>query len=1067
MSKSFNLTYFGNIRALATNGSQIGFVTEHEEGFPTALFLIDAESHKLSSVTLPCGGLSLARLGDTFWVGGTDGNLYSATHKDKTATKSKAKIPSNAKKLVAISDTEIVCLCDESVVVIASGKVAQTLELTAGDEADSPTAVHANPDATWLAIGGLSGHVSVYQREEQDQFELSESAALHQGEVTSILFEPEELRFFSAGVDQKLLHTHARGTLEPEDRGRANNHDQRVTSMLLAGEGRFITGSLDKTCKSWARVGATQPSTLSKAIVAVTDLSLAMVHNRSMLVAAQSDNSIRLFLIDEAGKFVQANDRYNDVYFRANELLESNSASDRGVALHDLATLDDVKSIRLIANRIGDDNDAKLRMTAVELLCKSKHPKHREQLLLCLGNLNEPVRRSIFEYLAKTEEDSNELLALCNTAISGDYADIGCEAVKVLQKLSTSKSESDSFGNRARGAIVDAIESKTVEIRRSAVLALESVYDKGSARANLIAMQSKQADSRRIGLIRLMQRKLLGDADAAAGIRRKIEDADADVRKTACLLLVLSSKKLADAIRERDDDINRQLSDLESFTIDVGSKKSPAAKAAKPKVAASKTKKKSKLAKPKLADADYQPLLIAVASRSMDTCLMGAKCLARLEDPRAFGLLMQLSRESDESARVDACNALAALGDPRANDRLAAMLADNSIAVRDAAYSALSSIGEDDPVAVASNGLAAKQEDVRRRGLDTLIRHIRKAKPKSIDDEAVQLLLQSLNDSESAVRGEAFKFILNSKIGGSGDKCLRLGLSSSHGDIRREVLNETLGQKKEKWAPALMLDLLDDPDESLRAEVFAVLKKEKKDSDIEWLGDAIGRKYADIRELACKKLVSNRTAASRDLLLNAIDDDKPANRQLVLQSLVFDGAVDRLVEALDSSKIDVKLGAANALARFGDLRAKDALIELVKQEAPTVESLQIEGLKVADLESFVEVWRFSVTGALDGLAMLGDASTIDYVKPELTMTTRQCANMRLRHLPGWQMRKWRARFDRCFAMRTTAFRPTRPLRSRWLVIRPAYPFFFRMRIMPIRCSGSSALLCWMKNLKAA
>lgn len=892
MSKSFNMTYFGDIRAIVADGSQIAFVTEHEEGLPTALFLIDAESNKLTSVSLPCGGMSLAKLGKQFWIGGSDGSLYSATAKDKSATKSQLKIPSAAKLIVGVSDSRLACVCENLVLIIDSGKVSQTLELLVEEEPDPVMAIAANPDGQWLAVGCLSGSVSVFQREEQDEFTLSERENLHQGEVTSILFEPEELRFFSAGADQKLLLTHARGKLEPEDRGRSNNHDQRITSMVLAGVNRFITGSLDKSCKSWARGGATKPSTLSDGMVAVTDLAMATVHKRSMLVASQSDNSIRLFLIDDAGKFGQANDRYNDryndLYYRANDLFASNAASDRGAALHELANLDDLKAVRLIANRIGDDQDPKLRQTALDLLCKSSHPKYQDLLEQSLGNQNEPIRRKAFEHLAAAKTDSADRLKLCREVIKGAFADIGCEAVKVLQKSAAAKDESDAFRNRVREAIVMAINSNTVEIRRTVVMALESFYEKDSARANLVAMRSSQSDSRRIALIRLMQRKLLSDSDAAAGIRKSIEDNDAEVRKTASVLLILSRKKLADAIRERDEDIARQLSDLESFVIETESKKSKVKSKTSGKATA-KAKKKTKPGKAKLAEEDLQPLLIAIASRSMDTCLMGARCLALLEDPRAFGILMQLSREPDESARVDVCHALAALDDQRGQDRLAAMLADESIAVRDAAYSALAEIKKDDPVGVASDGLAARSEDVRLRGLDTLVRHVRKNKPKSNDEESVQLLLQALIDEAIAVRSEAFKVILNSKIGGKGDKCLRLGLSCSHTDIRREVFNETLGQKKEKWADALMLDLLDDPDESLCGEVFVALKKEKKDSEIQWLSDAIGRKYDGVRELATKKLVSNRNAASRKILLTAIDDEKPLIRQMVLKSIVAAG----------------------------------------------------------------------------------------------------------------------------------------------------------------------------------
>src|ERR671931_2946010 len=90
-----------------------------------------------------------------------------------------------------------------------------------------------------------------------------------------------------------------------------------------------------------------------------------------------------------------------------------------------------------------------------------------------------------------------------------------------------------------------------------------------------------------------------------------------------------------------------------------------------------------------LAEDDLTPLLQATPSRSLDTCLRGARGLAVLGDPRAFGLLLQLSREQDPAARVEVCRALAALEDPRAADRLRSLLFDPEPAVRDAAFTAL------------------------------------------------------------------------------------------------------------------------------------------------------------------------------------------------------------------------------------------------------------------------------------------------------------------------------------------------------------------------------------------
>src|ERR1700742_846660 len=104
---------------------------------------------------------------------------------------------------------------------------------------------------------------------------------------------------------------------------------------------------------------------------------------------------------------------------------------------------------------------------------------------------------------------------------------------------------------------------------------------------------------------------------------------------------------------------------------------------------------------PDLGEDDLTPLLQATASRSLDTCLRGARGLAVLGDPRAFGLLLQLSREDDTTARVEVCRALAALGDDRAVNRLRSLLFDREASVRDAAYTALSKIFDESPLDVA------------------------------------------------------------------------------------------------------------------------------------------------------------------------------------------------------------------------------------------------------------------------------------------------------------------------------------------------------------------------------
>ena len=152
--KDTYLTYTGDIRGLVTDGKQIAFVTEHAESQPTAIFLIDAETNKQTQIDLPCGGVSILKTGKTFWVGGTDGSLYTAT--DKQAKAAPAKLPCVATKLIQVSETEIACLTGQQVQIVdAKGKIAQTIELSSAVEKPKTMTIPKNRTRSrvlpWLA----------------------------------------------------------------------------------------------------------------------------------------------------------------------------------------------------------------------------------------------------------------------------------------------------------------------------------------------------------------------------------------------------------------------------------------------------------------------------------------------------------------------------------------------------------------------------------------------------------------------------------------------------------------------------------------------------------------------------------------------------------------------------------------------------------------------------------------------------------------------------------------------------------------------------------------------------
>src|SRR5260370_649039 len=142
---------------------------------------------------------------------------------------------------------------------------------------------HPEGHATGLSFvaGTTQGTLCVFECEDKPEFVPSATAHLHQGAVTALLFEQEELRFLSAGADQKLLSTHARGKLEPEDKGRSNNHSDLVTALLWGPADRFFSGSRDRSVKTWPRTGGVKPATLKEGIGKVVALALVKIHNRS------------------------------------------------------------------------------------------------------------------------------------------------------------------------------------------------------------------------------------------------------------------------------------------------------------------------------------------------------------------------------------------------------------------------------------------------------------------------------------------------------------------------------------------------------------------------------------------------------------------------------------------------------------------------------------------------------------------------------------------------------------------------------------------------------------------
>ncbi len=934
------LTYRGDVKAVVVAGGALVFVTAHPEGQPTAVYRLDPEKLTLNEVALPAGGQALLAAGDDVWVAGTDQQLYYLSSKGKKPTIRGNKFDAAPVALTLLSGDRLAVAVGARVQVLgrADGNVLQTLELP-----DAVTCLAAHPTGQWLAAGTVRGTVAVFECEtEPSAFRLSDAQPLHEAAVTALLFEADELRFLSAGADQKLLSTHARGHLEAEDRGRGATHEQPITALIAGPLDRFLTGSSDATIKSWPRAKGARPVTLKDGVGKVVGLAVVPVHGKPQVVAACDDNTLRFFQLDEEGKFGEATTRvYGSDAWAKHELSEDDPKR-REAALRELAGFADTAAFKWIAAQMSSDADHELRLLACRLLGEAKHPRAARELEKGLQHKEEAVRLLAFEGLRRHAGPND--LRPATLALKTDKADIGVRAVQMLEGLA-------AIDDQALAALTAALQSAVPEVRRAALVGLEKVHGAESPAASLTALDAPHADLRRLALVRLFERKLLQDPRVQSALRWRGDDPDAEVRRVAFLLSLYVGEKLLRALRERDAELNRQLAELEGGKAGG---KTPAAR------------KKGTVA---LGEDELTPLLQATASRSLDTCLRGARGLAVLGDTRAFGLLLQLSREQAPAARVEVCRALASLEDPRAADRLRSLLYDPDAAVRDAAFTALAKLQADEPLRYASAGLNAAFEDVRRRGLEALVRFLRESPADAgRAGPALELLARALNDGAPGVRGEAFKATLNLQAGGGSLHTLRFILQSVHADVRLEVLTEVIAQLQQPWALNLLLEFYNDPEPMLRQEAFTAAVGKNK--ELPPLETALLSQYPDVRKLAVEALIKKHTAPAQALLIKVLADTDKDVRQLALAALVGDDARGPLHEALASPHADVRVRAAQALARHGESAALTPLLTLATAAEPPERERQADWLALA-------------VAALEGLAELGDPAALAPLVPLL------------------------------------------------------------------------------------
>jgi len=976
MSVTNLYTHRGEIRGLTSLGGTLTFCTVHDEGQPTALYRIDLEKRRMQVAPLVTGGLGLVVGEDKqVYVAGSDGQIYHRGWNSGEFEPLGKPLPGPAAALTTLRQGRLAVICGDALLIIASkdGAVLQRLTLP-----EPGTAIASDPSGAWLAVGCARGTLAIFDGETKLELVAAEHKQIHEGAVTTLLFERDELRVLSGGTDAKIYLTHVRGVLEPELRSGRSGHEDAMVCLVHGPGKRTYSGARDGVIKVWTE-GQGRSSTVKGRGPAVA-MTMVEYKARPHLAVAFDDASIGIYAVDAKGKPGDLELVVKGAAGWAKNERKERDPKVREKSLRIVAKWNDSMAIEHLGWVAENDPDHALKAFATELLGASGNARAVKPLASLLCASEEAVRLEALAGLRALEGQTS--LRPLRLALSAGHRDIGVVAIQALVVLA----KADDI---ALDRLIEALSDDPSEVRVAALLALETLYASTSPQAPLLGLRSSKSDIRRLALIRCWQRSLVSRPEVQAALRRYSADPDAGVRKTAFQVSLLARPKLAAALRAADPQLHRQLHEIESastpsFDLEVKSSIKNWAKRAISTVmsalagrgeeegAAKKLPKVKKVAANSVSEDDKRPLLEAMASRALDTCLAGTRGLALLGDPRALGTLLQLSRERDGKVRVAVCKSLQSLGDPRGAARLRLLLRDDEASVRDAAFSALVKLNAGEPLVIAEAGLLAEKEDVRRRGLDLLVKELRAAhkRGKTGDAAAIELLERALSDAGASVRTEAFKAALNLDIGGGGVASLRFALRSRRGDIRREVLGEVIAQIEQGWAWELLLELFADPKAKVRMEAFEFAMKRTRGIGEEPLRAALSGPYPDLRLAATEILSKRRAPGVQELLATATRDDDEGVRRLAIDALLVNEADEALVAAMSSPHADVVVRAAAARAVHGDPRALGALLNVIGEEEPKVPALQTS-------------WRDRAVAGLGGLAELAEPGAKSAIGPLL------------------------------------------------------------------------------------